>query len=146
MKTLTKHIECGKYSFDVAIDREIAIKAMEEYPDLAEFVFNQAKKELKTPKSSTKQKDEIDLLIDNIRSKKTQELLNREEMLKECAKFAFPLMLKKAGSELNAEEIIDYIYENNVESEFSSGIYEMILKGFTQSEVLGKPKTNFAMK
>lgn len=144
MKTLTKHIDCGIYSFDVAIDRDIAIRAMEAFPDLAAYVFEQAKQEVKN--KGNKKKDEFDVLIENIRAKTTSQMMKSEENLKECVKFAFPLMLAKAGSDLNSEEVIAYIYDNNVDDEFNIGIYEMIMLGFTQSEVPDKPKVNFAMR
>lgn len=144
MKSLTKHIECGKYSFDVTINRDIAVKAMEEYPDLAEYVFNQAKKEIKEKDNG--KKDEIDILVANIKSKQTSEMFRQEELLKECVKFAFPLMLKESGCAHDAKEIIDYIYENGVEDDFNAAMYELILLGFTQREVSTKPKVNFSMK
>lgn len=144
MKSLTKHIECGKYSFDVVINRDIAVKAMEEYPDLAEYVFNQAKKEIKEKDNG--KKDEIDILVANIKSKQTSEMFRQEELLKECVKFAFPLMLKESGCAYDAKEIIDYIYENGVEDDFNAAMYELILLGFTQREVSTKPKVNFSMK
>ena len=69
----------------------------------------------------------------------------REEQVAECVRLAFPKMLKAAGENLNANEIIDYIYENGVDEEFNAGVYEMILLGFFQREVSSK-KVNFSMK
>lgn len=145
MKKNIKHIECGKYSFDVVINRDIAVRSMEAFPDLAEYIFNQAKQELKENKKNSI-KDEFDLIVENIREKKMSEFFKQEELLKECVKFAFPLMLKESGSNENAQEIIDYVYENGVDDKFNAGIYEMILEGFTQREVSSKPKVNFSMK
>lgn len=143
MKELTKHIECGKYDFNVSIDRDIAVKALEEVPELSAYIFETAKTELNT--KVKKNVDEVDILVSNIKNKKTSELIEQEKNLQECVKFAFPLMLKKAGSNLNAKEIIDYIYENGVDDEFNAGIYEMILLGFTQRGVVEK-KIGFSMK
>lgn len=143
MKELRKHIACGVYDFDVAIDRNIAVRALEEYPTLSEYVFTQAKKNVN--KTTPKDVDEIDILVNSIKNKETSTLYDQEEVLKDCVKFAFPLMLAKTGSNLNAKEIIDYIYENGVADEFNAGIYEMILLGFTQREVT-KKKVNFSMK
>lgn len=142
MKILRKHISCGIYDFDVAIDRDIAVRALEEYPTLSEYVFTQAKKNVN---QKQKDVDEVDILINSIKNKEASTLYEQEEVLKECVKFAFPLMLEKAGSNLNAKEIIEYIYENGVEDDFNAGIYEMILLGFTQREVT-KKKVNFSMK
>lgn len=144
LKDYRKHISCGVYEFDIAIDRNIAVRALEEYPKLSEYVFTQAKQSIN--KTNNKKVDEIDILVENIKSKKTSELYEQEELLKECVKFAFPLMLAKAGNnDLNAKEIIDYIYENGVADEFNAGVYEFILLGFTQREVT-KKKVNFSMK
>lgn len=142
MKILRKHISCGIYDFDVAIDRDIAVRALEEYPTLSEYVFTQAKKNVN---QKQKDVDEVDILINSIKNKEASTLYEQEEVLKECVKFAFPLMLEKAGSNLNAKGIIEYIYENGVEDDFNAGIYEMILLGFTQREVT-KKKVNFSMK
>jgi len=143
LKDYRKHISCGVYEFDIAIDRNIAVRALEEYPKLSEYVFTQAKQSIN--KADNKKVDEIDILVENIKSKKTSEMYEQEELLKECVKFAFPLMLAKAGSDLDAKTIIDYIYENGVADDFNTGVYEMILLGFTQREVT-KKKVNFSMK
>lgn len=143
MKTLKKHIDCGVYSFDVVIDRDIAIEALEEYPALAEYVFTQAEEGAKKP--STKKETETDFVIRAIKEKRLKDYFQTAEMLKECAKFAFPKMLKKAGSDLNAQEIIEYVYENNVQEEFCSNIFELVILGFTQREV-GAKKVSFSMR
>lgn len=143
MKTLKKHIDCGVYSFDVAIDRDIAIEALEEYPALAEYVFTQAEESAKKP--STKKETETDFVIRAIKEKRLKDYFQTAELLKECAKFAFPKMLKKAGSDLNAQEIIEYVYENNVQEEFCSNIFQLVILVFTQREV-GVKKVNFSMK
>ena len=39
LKDYRKHISCGVYEFDIAIDRNIAVRALEEYPKLSEYVF-----------------------------------------------------------------------------------------------------------
>ena len=146
-----KHIECGIYSFDVAIDRDIATRAMEAYPSLCEYVFTQAKegakKAIAARKSNKKveQPDEVDILIENVKAGKMSEMIEQDKVLAECVKFAFPLMLKKAGSDLNANVLIQYIYDNGVSEDFNAGMYELILMGFTQREVAEK-KVNFSMK
>lgn len=144
MKDYRKHISCGVYEFDISIDRNIAVRALEEYPKLSEYVFTQAKQSINKP--NNKNMDEVDILIENIKSKKTSELYEQEELLKECVKFAFPLMLAKAGNnDLDATEIINYIYDNGVAEDFNTAVYEFILLGFTQREVT-KKKVNFSMK
>lgn len=143
MKILTKHIECGKYSFNVSIDRDIAVKSLEEFPELSEYIFSTANEESKKAKGG--QVDGVDILIKNIKNKKTSELLKHEENLSLCVKFAFPLMLAKANETLNAKEVMDYIYDNGAGEDFEEGIYEMILLGFTQREVV-KRKVGFSMK
>lgn len=143
LKILTKHIECGKYSFKVAIDRDIAIKSLEAFPELSAYIFNTAKAESKKPKGAAR--DEVDILVDNIKTGKTSELAKREDEVLECVKFAFPLMLAKAGETLDAKELIAYMEENGVIEDFTTGMYELILMGFTQREV-AKKKVGFSMK
>lgn len=143
MKIFKKHIKCGVYEFDVGIDRNIAIEAMEEYPELSEYVFKEARRGLQEKRS--KDFDELDFMIESIKSKKMSQFFRQEELLESCVKFAFPKMLKKAGSDLDADKIIEYIYENGVDAEFNSGIFELILMGFIQREAKEK-KVSFSMK
>jgi len=144
IRQLRKHVECGIYNFDVVVNRDIAIRALEEYPKLSEYVFTKAKENAK--KNTNKPVDEVDILIENIKSKSTSQLYEQDKELEECIKFAFPLMLKAAGNDdLDANEIIEYIYDNGVADDFNAGMYEFILLGFTQREVT-KKKVNFSMK
>lgn len=142
MKILRKHVVCGEYEFDVAIDREIATDAMEAFPDLCEYMFTTAKQNLNKKGDKV---DEVDLLIDNIRNKKLREMWKYESQLGEMVKYAFPKMLKKAGSDLDAQKIIDYIYENEVDGEFNGGMFEFIVTVFTQREATAKKKVSFSM-
>lgn len=142
MKILRKHVECGEYEFDVAVDRDIAIDVMEAFPDLCDYMFTKAKES--AYKKEKKNETDMDFLMKNIREKKLHEMYKQEEELENCVKYAFPKMLKKAGSDLDANKIIDYIYENGVEAEFNAGMYEFILMGFTQREVAER-KVRFSM-
>lgn len=151
MRTFRKHIDCGIYSFDVVINRDIAVAVLEEFPNLSEYVFttmrdkaNEYAKQINEGKK-IKEPDEIDILVDNIKKKKLRDSAERNVDLQASVKFAFPMMLKAAGSNLDAETLINYIYDNGVDSEFNVGIYEMILLGFTQREVTTK-KVDFSMK
>lgn len=151
MRTFRKHIDCGIYSFDVVVDRDIAVKVMEEFPNLCDYVFTTARDsankyaKARSQGKQIKAPDELDVMLENVRNKKMGEMLERDKELQESVKFAFPLMLERAGSDLDANEIINYIYENGVDGEFNSGIYELVLLGFTQREVHTK-KVNFSMK
>lgn len=145
IRQLRKHVECGIYNFDVVVNRDIAVRALEEYPDLSEYVFTKAKENAKK-KVGDKPVDEVDMIIESIKTKSTSQLWAQDKELEECVKFAFPLMLKAAGNdELNADEIIEYIYDNGVADDFNAGMYEFILLGFTQRGVT-KKKVNFSMK
>lgn len=143
MKTLKKHIEVGKYSFDIVVNRDIATSAMDSVPELSAYIFEQAK--LAVNNKTNKVPDEFDILYAAAQKGEINQMSKREEQVAECVRLAFPKMLKAAGENLNANEIIDYIYENGVDEEFNAGVYEMILLGFFQREVSSK-KVNFSMK
>lgn len=143
MKTLKKHIEVGKYSFDLVVNRDIATSAMDSVPELSAYIFEQAK--LAVNNKTTKVPDEFDILYAAAKKGEINQMSKREEQVAECVRLAFPKMLKAAGENLNANEIIDYIYKNGVDEEFNAGVYEMILLGFFQREVSSK-KVNFSMK
>lgn len=143
MKTLKKRIEVGKYSFDIVVNRDIATSAMDSVPELSAYIFEQAK--LAVNNKTNKVPDEFDILYAAAKKGEINQMSKREEQVAECVRLAFPKMLKAAGENLNANEIIDYIYENGVDEEFNAGVYEMILLVFFQREVSSK-KVNFSMK
>ena len=142
MKILRKHIECGEYSFDIAVDRDIAVRTMEAFPDLCEYMFTKARESAGKIEAKT---DDFQFLMDSIHKKELHKLYEQERNYEEFIKYAFPLMLKKAGSDLDAKEIINYVYENGVDTEFNTALYEFILMGFTQGEVTKKKKVNFSI-
>ncbi len=138
MKTLTKHIEIGKYKFYVSVDRNIIADAFEHFPDLIEFLFSSNKDD--------------DIFIKSVKEKKLRQILGAEDETAELVKFAFPEMLKKADKEKGtdnaekADEILSYIYDNEADSVFNSEMFKFICSGFTRDTAEKKPKVKFVMK
>lgn len=139
MKNLIKKVECGKYTFNVGTDRSIVLKSLQEFPDFAEFIFD--KNNL-----VSKEKDEGKFLLDLIKKGEAEKLFSFEDNLPKIIKFALPLMLKKAEEEINANEIIDYVVENEAEEIVYPGLFEFLMQGFTQRGREKKPKITFSMK
>lgn len=137
MKTLKKHISVGKYEFDVGVDRAITVDVFEHYPDLMEYLLN-----------SNAKGDENTIVINAIKEKTLGKLLESTDQIKDLVKYAFPLLLAKADEKQadKADEIIEYIYENEVEDEFSNAVFEFICLGFTADTSEKKPKVKFIMK
>ena len=140
MKILTKHISVGDYEFDVGVDRHITVDVFEHFPDLMEYLLE------------NKTADENKIVITAIKEKTLGKLLDSTEQIQELVKYAFPALLAKADKEKGtdnaskADEIIAYIYDNEVETEFSNALFEFICLGFTNDTNERKPKVKFVMK
>jgi hypothetical protein len=137
MKTLIKHISVGKYEFNVGIDRAITVDVFEHFPELMEYLLE-----------NQSAGDENKIVINAIKDKTLGKLLESTDKIKDLVKYAFPFILAKADKEQadKADEIIDYIYENEVEDEFSNAVFEFICLGFTEGTSDKKPKVKFTMK
>ena len=134
MKLLEKQVTLGKYQFKVATDRDLAIKSFEAYPDVIEYI-------LKNESNAT---DDVELIVSAIKKKELALLFEYEEKLAQLVRFVLPLMLEKAGEEVNAQEIIEYATKNDVVDDFNAGIIELLMLGFMQRG-LGQPKIKFSM-
>ena len=136
IKILEKTVTLGDMKFKVAVDRDIAIKSFEEYPELIEYFINQQKKA---------GLGETEFFIDSLKNKTLNELYSKDEELSKLIEFALPLMLEKANDKSSAEEILQYADENNARSTVNSAMLKFLFQGFTQRE-LAKPTIKFSMK
>lgn len=140
MKTLLKSVEIGKYKFYVGIDRDIVADTFEAFPDLVEFLL------------SNTSEDRSEIIIKAVKEKKFRQVLDSNNQIADFVKFAFPRMLKKAdgakgsANASRAEEILKYVYDNNVEDVFNANMFEFICSGFTPETAEKKPKVKFVMK
>lgn len=134
MKLLEKRVTLGEYEFKVVTDRELAIKSFEAYPETIEYIL----------KNEASSGNDVEIMINAIKNKELKELLEMEDKLRDLVKYVLPIMLKKAGESLDAQEIIDYATENDVIDDFNIGIIDFLFLGFSQRE-LGKPKIKFSM-
>lgn len=141
MKIITKTVTVGKYTFDVSVDRAIVCDAFEKYPDLMEFLFKNAKVG-----------EENEVVVNAIRNKNLEMLLDSTDKIKELVYYAFPTMVKKAddfrGTEnyKRVDEIIKYIEDNDVDADFSTAMFEFICLGFTPDTNEKRPKVKFQIK
>lgn len=136
IKILEKTVTLGDIKFKVAVDRDIAIKSFEEYPELIEYFINQQKKA---------GLGETAFFIYSLKNKTLNELYSKDEELSKLIEFALPLMLAKANDKSSAEEILQYADENNARSTVNSAMLKFLFQGFTQRE-LAKPTIKFSMK
>lgn len=136
MKILEKKVEFGEMTFRVATDRNIAVKAFEEYPDLIEYLFK---------KQNKANVNDSEFFLDALRNKELGELFSMEEKINKLIVFALPLMLEKAGDMTSAESIIEYAEENDAIELLNSAMMEFLVQGFTQREA-AKPKIGLSMK
>ena len=134
MKTLRKHISVGDYKFNVGVDRDIVVDCFEQFPSLVEFLLKQANG------------DNADIIVNAVKSKNLRQVLETNEQIADFVRFALPKMLKKAEDESDAEEILNYIYENEVDEVFNSEMFKFICSGFTPDATEKKPKVKFVMK
>lgn len=136
MNKLIKEINFGEYEFKIGINRDIALKVAEQFPDILSEMLDKSKdvKDFKTAIKQGKLRDLLessDLVSDNIA---------------EMVKFALPLMLKEAGADIDAETLIVYAIENDADQIFNMGIWEVLMLGFTSNGAVKTPKIKFTMK
>lgn len=136
MKLLEKNVTLGEMKFKVAVNRDIAIKAFEEYPELIEYIISQENNEAS---------DEQSIFINALKKKELSVLYDMEENLAKLIEFALPLMLQSAGDTSDAMAIIQYAKENDADSILNSAMLEFLMQGFSQRG-LAKPKIKFSMK
>ena len=141
MKIITKTVTVGEYTFDVSVDRNIVCDAFEKYPDLMEFLFKNANVN-----------GENEVVVNAIRNKNLAMLLDSTDQIKELVFYALPKMLKKADdfrgtdNASRVDELVKYIEDNEVDTEFSTAMFEFICLGFTPDTNERKPKVKFQMK
>ena len=83
------------------------------------------------------------------RKKKLGEVLSLPEIQMDAVKFAFPLMLEKAGmknAKEEAAEIWAYAEENEVDDLLRDGMFAFIMEAFSLGERTREHKVTFAMK
>ena len=136
MKLLEKQVTLGEMEFRVATNRDIAIKAFEQFPDLMEYIIKQQGEGVV---------NEEEFFIDTLKKKELSKLFDMENKLGELIAFALPLMLMRANDDSNSSDIINYAIENGADGVFNSALLEFLMEGFTQRELV-KPKIKFSMK
>ena len=136
MRVLEKTVTLGEMKFKVGANRDIAVKAFEEFPELIEYLFNKQKE-------SNLSEDAF--LLSAIKKKELSKLFSMEKEIAELIKFALPLMLKAANDDTKATDIIKYAEDNGASTVMNSGLLEFLIQGFTQGELV-KPKVKFSMK
>lgn len=136
MKLLEKNVTLGEMKFKVAVNRDIAIKSFEEFPELIEYIISQ---------ENSGATDEQSVFMNALRGKKLKALYDMEENLAKLIEFALPLMLETAGDTSDAMAIIEYAKENDADSILNSAMLEFLMQGFSQRG-LAEPKIKFSMK
>lgn len=135
MKILKKEVTCGEKHFTVAVDREIAVNTLEKFPDLLGVVDFTEQGKLS--------------IADVAKKKKLGEILSLPDVQMDAAKYALPLMLKKAGGEnadAEAKEIFAYAEENEVDDLLRDGLFAFVMEAFSLGERTRRHKVTFAMK
>ena len=133
MKILTKRITVGDYSFDISADRDIAVKAFQEFPDFAKYVFT---------KANLTEKQLLESAIDN---KELDKLLNIQEQERSLVFYAFPFMVAKANGSIDIDEFYKFLEDNSVTDVFVEKVFEFLMLGFFQKEK-ATPKVKFELK
>lgn len=135
MKFLEKQVTLGDMEFKVRTNRDIAVKAFEEYPELIEYVLNKQGTDL----------DDDKFFINALKNKELGILLDMNGRIANLIEFALPLMLKEAGDETDAQSIVNYAKDNEADEFFNAKMLEFLVEGFTLRGQ-DKPKILFSMK
>lgn len=135
MIELKRTCTLGEKEFKIVVNRDIAVKSFEEFPDTIIYLKQKAKNNMNE-----------DTFFENaLKNKELSKLFETNDSLSDLVKFALPLMLAKANDNSNADEIIAYAEENGVIDDFNAQMFELISSAFTPREQ-GKPKVKFSMK
>lgn len=137
MNKLIKEVEFGKYDFKVAINREIALKVAEKFPDFIAELMSIG--------------SDIPDMQTALKNKKLREMLEKTEYVlensKKVVRFALPYMLKEAGEQdVSVDNLFAYAEENDADEIFVQNLWEFILLGFTNNGEAKTPKVTFKMK
>lgn len=135
MKILEKTVTLGEKTFNVATDRDIAVKAFEKHSDLIEYLF----------KKQDSFENDKNFFLNAIKNKELNKVFEMEKKIGELVSFALPLMLKKAGDKSSAKEIIEYAEENGADALLNNALLEFLCEGFTQRELVN-PNFKFSIK
>lgn len=139
MKILKKQVTCGEKKFAVSVDRNIAVAALEQFPELLDLI---------QVMSESGEKGKISL-AEAAKKKQLGALFGLQEQTMKVVEFAFPLMLEKAGEESpeeKAKEIFSYAEENEVDDLLRDGMFGFLMEAFSLGERARKHKVTFAMK
>lgn len=148
MKILKKHVTCGEKKFSVAIDRDITVTVLEQYPDFLEIIQEIGKEQSKQSAQADTPSGTMLSIAEAARKKKLGSLLSIPDTQMGIVKTALPLMLAKAG-ESNPEEmaadILAYAEKYEVDDLLRDGLFSFLMEGFSLGERTRKHKVTFAM-
>lgn len=138
MNKLIKECTFGDMIFNIATNREIALKVSKKFPDETADIFD-----------TNKENFTRENIKEIIKEGKLGDYFSRGEKAIEInekfSRYALPLMLKEAGDTHNAEDIINYAIENDADQILFANIAEVIFMGFTTNGVIKTPKIQFTM-
>lgn len=147
MKVLEKTVTLGEKQFKIRTNRDIAVKSFEEFPEILEYIIkNQSRMDNLVSKGQKLDNSDLQFVVDTIKNKELSEILSIYDKFAELVKVSLPLMLKEAGDNSDANDIIQYSIDNYASKVFNNGIVEFLVQGFTQRELEQKPKIQFSMK
>ena len=145
MKIFHKNVTIGDYKFGISVDRDIVADSFEKFPDLMEVLLSYS--------SPNGEVDGNAVMLKAIKDKKLKAVLESEEQIAELVKYAFPRMLEKADAfdgtknAKKADEIINFVYENDAEDDFNSEMFKFVCLGFTpETTEKKKPKVKIVIK
>lgn len=140
LRKFIKRCTVGKYSFDVAINRQIVLDGFKEFPAL----WKSISKNERTTKNDIDTGDiyELEALM------KENDILVDE--IPKFVEFILPKMVVEAdaefGGSFNCNEFFEYCRINDVDDEFSSAMFEFAMLGFTDGRSEKKPKVKMSLK
>lgn len=138
LRKLIKRCTVGKYSFDVAINRQIVLEGFKKFPSLWKAVT----------KAAPAGKDGVDTgdIEALAEIMETNDIL-LDEMPKFVA-FLLPKMIGEADNEaeVDCDEFLEYCRDNEVDDEFNTAMFEFAMLGFTDGRSEKKPKVKMSLK
>lgn len=135
-RELIRTLNVGKYSFDIKVNRQIALDAFKKYPNFWKAIAAISKNGI----------SETD--IEDVNT--VSELLENNDIIADekpdFAKYVLQKMVEAADANVDTNEFISYCIDNDVEDVVFEKIVEFALMGFTGGKGAKKPKVKVTLE
>lgn len=134
-RELIRTLNVGKYSFDIKVNRQMALDAFKHNEKFWNVIANLSKRGVD---------------VENIGDiDKVAEILEENDILDsekpKFVEFILPKMIEASGADVDYNEFIDYCKEQEVDDIVNDKIVEFAMLGFTEGKSVKTPKVKVVL-